>query len=139
MKNLTSVLLFALFITLNTSCGSNNSKATPVIEEAGEDVAVKKFANLIEEGHRVLIDVRTPNEFAKGHIKGAKMINFMAPNFEEKMNQLDKKNTSYLVYCAVGGRSRGAMKKMKAAGFKSVYNLAGGVNAWSVEGMTLEQ
>ena len=69
----------------------------------------------------ILLDVRTPQEFSTGHIKGALNINFSAPDFTSKIDELDKSAT-YLVYCKVGGRSSKAMKLMQEKGFKKVFN-----------------
>ena len=135
----TYTLLLSLLVFFTTSCGSNDATseaARPPVLEAAEDVDANKFESLID-GSKVILDVRTPGEYAGGHIEGAQLINISSPDFDQKIEKLDKNNTSYLVYCAVGGRSRRAMQKMKAAGFKSVYNLATGVNGWKAAGKKL--
>jgi rhodanese-related sulfurtransferase len=81
----------------------------------------------------VLLDVRTPEEVAAGIIPGAVNIDFTAPDFAEKIAGLDKDKT-YYVYCKVGGRSAKAIDKMKGTGFKSLYNLEGGYDAWVQKG-----
>ena len=95
--------------------------------------AIRPFTNISPEQAQVLIhrntdnpkfillDVRTPQEFSTGHIKGALNINFSAPDFASKIDELDKSAT-YLVYCKVGGRSSKAMKLMQEKGFKKVFN-----------------
>lgn len=130
-------LLLSLFVFFALSCGSSDStteEARPPVLEAAEDIDVNKFESLMNEGYKVILDVRTPRENASGYIEGAQLINVASPDFNEKIAKLDKTNTSYLVYCAVGGRSRKAMQVMKAAGFKSVYNLATGINGWKAAG-----
>lgn len=72
-----------------------------------------------------LIDVRTPEEFADGHLKGATNIDFNGPDFAEKISELDK-DDEYTLYCRSGRRSGLALEAMKAAGFTKVTN-AGGV------------
>ncbi|ENO17454.1 phage shock protein PspE [Schaalia cardiffensis F0333] len=72
-----------------------------------------------------LIDVRTPEEFADGHLKGATNIDFNGPDFAEKISELDK-DGEYTLYCRSGRRSGLALEAMKAAGFTKVTN-AGGV------------
>ncbi|MCB9324462.1 MAG: rhodanese-like domain-containing protein [Lewinellaceae bacterium] len=98
-----------------------------------KDVDARLFKQLISKGDVVLIDVRTPGEYAQGHLKNSKLINFMDKNFETQIAQLDKGATT-LVYCHSGRRSAGAMKKMKSAGFTEVYNLVGGIGAWAAAG-----
>ena len=72
-----------------------------------------------------LIDVRTPEEFADGHLKGATNIDFNGPDFAEKISELDK-DGEYTLYWRSGRRSGLALEAMKAAGFTKVTN-AGGV------------
>lgn len=72
-----------------------------------------------------LIDVRTPEEFADGHLKGATNIDFNSADFAEKISELDK-DGEYTLYCRSGRRSGLALEAMKAAGFTKVTN-AGGV------------
>lgn len=79
------------------------------------------------EGKKVqLIDVRTPKEFASGHIKGAKNINFFSGRFNMEFNTLDKNKPVYL-YCRSGSRSRQTSKKIALYGFTEIYDLKGGI------------
>jgi rhodanese-related sulfurtransferase len=76
----------------------------------------------------VVLDVRTPAEFNAGYIPGAKLIDYRAPDFDQKIAQLDRSKT-YLVYCRTGNRSSHACGKLDAMNLKS-YNLTGGIVAW---------
>ena len=78
----------------------------------------------------VVLDVRTPGEYAQGHLKQSKLMNFRGENFEEELSKLDKSKT-YLIYCRSGGRSGMALKLMEKLEFESVYNMSGGFNDWS--------
>ena len=82
-----------------------------------------------ENEHFVILDVRTPSEFNAGHIDGATNVNCNASDFEERMKKFDK-NDIFLLYCASGGRSSSALKKMKAWGFTKIYHLKQGYNGW---------
>ena len=73
----------------------------------------------------VLLDVRSPEEYKDGHIKGAISMNIEDKNFSEKIKFLKKENNIF-VYCAEGGRSREASEILTRAGFPYVYNLNGG-------------
>lgn len=73
----------------------------------------------------VILDVRTPEEFAAGHLQNAQLLNKFSPDFEKQLRTLDR-NKEYLVYCKVGGRSGDATKLMAALGFKTVYDATQG-------------
>jgi len=70
----------------------------------------------------VILDVRTPEEFADGHIDGAINIDYYADGFKQKLAALSH-NKTYLVYCRSGNRSRTTLSMMKSLGFKAVYNV----------------
>ncbi len=82
---------------------------------------------------KTVLDVRTAQETATGIIPGAIEIDFLAPDFSRQLTKLDKTKPVF-VYCAVGGRSAKAMQQMQQAGFKTVYNLTGGLGAWHQAG-----
>ena len=93
---------------------------------------------LAQQTNIIILDVRTPKEFSAGHLVGATNIDFQASGFEQKLSALDK-NKSYLVHCAVGGRSAKARAKMKALNFKSIYHLDVGFKAWEAAGKKVEK
>ena len=99
-------------------------------------VDAKGAAKLIEEKKVTVIDVRTQNEFADGHIEGAKVIDFTEDDFKTKVAALDKA-TPYLVHCAAGGRSTKALDTFKKLGFSNITHLDGGLNAWTAAGLKL--
>ncbi|MEQ9426625.1 MAG: rhodanese-like domain-containing protein [Cyclobacteriaceae bacterium] len=127
MRNL---LLPFIVITL-ISCSSNaQERAIPTISP--DDLKSK-----IESGEGVLLDVRRPDEIAKGVIKADVLnYNFSASDFNNNIAQLDKDET-YYVYCAVGGRSGKTVQKMKEMGFENVYNVEGGIVKWQEVGNKL--
>lgn len=84
------------------------------------------------------VDVRTPQEYTGGYIRNAVNIDFNAPDFKEKINELDK-NIRYIVYCQSGGRSAAASKIMAELGFKYIYNITGGYSAWVAAGFPVHQ
>lgn len=84
---------------------------------------------LIEKDDSVfLLDVRTPKEYQKEHIPGAKLIPIDELN--ERLDELDPDQPT-LVYCAIGGRSRVGAQLLAGKGFSTVYNLSGGIKAWN--------
>ena len=106
-------------------------------DEAGEvkNVDAEKAKALLadKEKNIVVLDVRTPEEYKEGHIRDAKLVNFRAEDFESKLGELDK-SKSYLVHCRSGGRSSAALEAFKKLGFKSIYQLDGGMLAWQEAG-----
>ena len=91
-----------------------------------------EWRNLLSEDSAAeIIDVRTPNECAEGIIENATIINFLeASAFLEAINKLDK-NKNYYLYCRSGSRSAQACHRLDSIGFKSTYNLVGGMLAWN--------
>lgn len=82
----------------------------------------------------VILDVRTPAEYAEGHLEGAKQLDYLdAEAFDAGVKSLDKANT-YYIYCRSGRRSHGACEKMKAQGFK-VFDMEGGYLNWTKQGL----
>lgn len=86
----------------------------------------------------VILDVRTPEEYAEGHIPGAVLLNFKAPNFAAELGKLDPAK-NYLVHCAAGVRSAKACEQMHQLGFPHILNLGGGLQAWQAEGKPVEK
>ncbi|PKQ14704.1 MAG: rhodanese-like domain-containing protein, partial [Actinobacteria bacterium HGW-Actinobacteria-8] len=77
-----------------------------------------------------VIDVRTPAEFADGHLPGAVNINVEDPTFPDAIAALDA-TADYAVYCRSGNRSRVAMDYMTQAGVTRTVGLEGGITAWT--------
>lgn len=84
---------------------------------------------MAEERQGIYLDVRHPQEIARGHIANASMVNIAEPDFDKKVARMQKSKAIF-VYCASGYRSAAAAKKLQALGFASVYNLIGGIGAW---------
>lgn len=98
------------------------------------DTNVAGFAKLIENENVQLLDVRTPAEYAEGHIAGALNIDYFDRGFlQEAMDSLDKERP-VAVYCRSGRRSADAAEKLSREGYK-VTNLLGGIMAWENAGM----
>jgi rhodanese-related sulfurtransferase len=93
---------------------------------------------LIGDKRVVVLDIRTPGEFSTGKIAGAKNIDFQAPDFEQRIDSLDK-SKSYLVHCASGGRSTHSLMLFKKHQFQSIYHLDGGIKAWQKAGLPVEK
>lgn len=84
-----------------------------------------------------LLDVRTPTEFAAGHLKAARNIDIRDSTFIRQLAQLDR-SRPILVYCLVGGRSAKAATLLADAGFERIYDMQGGYSKWSAGGRPVE-
>ena len=111
----------------STTAGSTTSPAT------GQHVSASDFATDMKAPGTIVLDVRTPAEYASGHLPAAQNIDIEAPDFATRIAALDKAAT-YAVYCHSGNRSGTALEQMSAAGFTHVYDLAGGIGAWQQMG-----
>jgi rhodanese-related sulfurtransferase len=107
--------------------------------ENAHDLAPDEFSDLMAKTpQKIILDVRTNEEVARGIIKGAIQLDFMAPDFEQSLQKLDKTKPIF-VYCAVGGRSGQTVELMQQLGFQEVYNLQGGLDAWQHAGLPIAQ
>ncbi|MEM7702653.1 MAG: rhodanese-like domain-containing protein [Pseudomonadota bacterium] len=84
----------------------------------------------------IVLDVRTPEEFAQGHIEGAVNLNARSESFIEDLAKLDK-DSAYLVHCRSGRRSAKAVAAMQEAEFKDVAHLDAGMLGWNEAGKPL--
>ena len=121
--------LIALIGSILLLAGCSSSSSTI-------DLSVTEFSSKVAEAGVITLDVRTPGEYAEGHLEGAQLIDFQSGNFENEISSLDK-NATYAVYCRSGNRSGQAVKVMHDAGFHNVYNLNGGVIDWANAGLPL--
>lgn len=86
----------------------------------------------------VLLDVRTADEYAAGHLRGAANIDWFASSFMSQVEAAFPKGTPLAVYCRSGKRSAAAAAKLSKAGY-SVYNMVGGYIAWTEAGLPITQ
>ena len=103
-----------------------------------EDVTPQEAFTLIQNNQNnpdfVIIDVRTPGEFAEGYIENAINIDFHSETFRDELDNLDK-NRKYVIYCRSGGRSGNALNIMAELNFMEIYNISGGIIVWNAEGL----
>lgn len=103
-----------------------------------KDVSPKEASTLIQNNQNnpdfVVIDVRTPEDFANGHIANAVNIDYYSVTFRNDINKLDK-TKNYLIYCQSGNRSGKARDIMRELGFQEVHNMLGGIIGWKAEGL----
>ena len=97
------------------------------------DMDVTEFGLLLKENEAALIDVRTPGEFAQGHIAAAVNVDWNGDSFVEKVKAAYLLDKPLAVYCRSGRRSAAAAKALASEGY-TVYNLKGGYLAWCEAG-----
>jgi phage shock protein E len=136
------LLLAGLALTIS-SCDYITGKAIessvqapagePVIKNVSPTDAYGIIAKNAGQANFFIIDVRTPEEYADGHIPGAINRNLNAPTFRDDIDKFDKNNI-YIIYCRTGVRSAAARDIMKELGFKNIINVTGGYVEWLAQG-----
>lgn len=137
MKYGTTLKALGLLIALSmlmTACSSGSDTATIelVSPERAADVIGEDPAGL------VVLDIRTPEEFAEVRIADAINVDFYAPDFADQLDVLDKSDP-YVMYCRTGNRSSEAIETMRELGFEEVYEIDGGIVNWYDSGYPIEQ
>lgn len=128
MKNL-SFLALVIFMVFASCKKEDDPKITVITAE--------EMQFFLEADNVQLIDVRSQEQFNKGHIQGAQNIDFLSPTFFEDINKLDKDKPVYL-YCNSGNRSAKCAQKMIEIGFIKIYDLDGGFSKWQHEGLEIQ-
>jgi thioredoxin len=104
-------------------------------QNANYGLTVNEFNDKLKQTPNAqLIDVRTSGEFAGGHLENAINYDWNGDNFESQIKELDKQKPVF-VYCLSGGRSASAASSMRSAGFKTVYEMNGGMIKWRAAGL----
>lgn len=116
------------------SCGSATTSPDITL------VSVSEASAVIEEAPAALVvlDVRTPEEYNQGHLEGAINVDFYAEDFAAQLDQLDK-DVPYVLYCKSGNRSGQTAPIMTDLGFDEVFEIDGGIDAWSAAGEPLQR
>ena len=123
----------------NTDSGSD-ATAAPTAEVAtgfstvSADDAAAVLADAPDE--LVVLDVRTPEEYAEGHLEGAVLVDFYDADFADQLGELDP-DVPYLVYCRSGNRSGQTLPLMEQLGFGSASDIDGGILAWADAGLPI--
>ena len=124
----TFVLSGALLLS---ACGGDTATADLVSVGEGHVLLAEPPAGL------VVLDVRTPEEFAESHLAGAININVEGSGFEEAVADMDE-GAPVFVYCRTGRRSANAIGIMQDLGFTDLYDLDGGIVSWTHAGLPTE-
>jgi len=101
-----------------------------------ENVSVNEFSRIIAQKDVQILDVRTPEEYAEGHIEGALLANYNGEAFKEDALKVLDKGKKVAVYCRSGRRSALAAEILSKEGF-TLYNLETGINGWTKDNKPL--
>lgn len=128
MRRISRILLVVLALGAVALAGCSSDGAL-------ETVSPESAAETIESNPDVVVlDIRTPEEFAGGFIEGAVNIDFYAADFNDQLASLDK-DAEYVVYCRSDNRSGQAMDVFADLGFQTVTEIDGGIVAWYETGL----
>ncbi|MBL7802431.1 MAG: thioredoxin [Saprospiraceae bacterium] len=119
----TRSLVVPAILLLLAACNGPSSPETGLLTAAAFDQQLQATPDA------QLLDVRTPEEYAKGHLPKALNIDWYEASFAEQAARLDH-NKPVFVYCLSGGRSAEAAARLRSAGFSKVYDLDGGILKW---------
>ena len=104
-----------------------------------KEVNSKQANTMLQKDSKLLVlDVRTPEEFKEGHIKGAINIDIRQEDAFSKIDKLNR-NSKYLVYCRTNHRSGMAVDHMLKSGFKTVYQMMDGFPGWAANNLPSEK
>lgn len=113
---------------------SGGALLMPTLQRGGSRVSLLQATQLLNQGKSVVLDIRSPEDFAAGHIRDARHIPLK--ELKSRISELDKfKSKSVIVVCSSGSQSARAASVLKGAGFNEVYSLDGGLAAWRAQGL----
>ena len=128
------------WMLISVALASGGMLLWPLIAESASAGKLSPTAavQLINREKAVVIDVCEPDEFARGHVIGAK--NLPLAQVDEKLAQLVKnKSTHVIMVCQVGARSARAAAAARKLGYENVQSLSGGLRAWVAATMPTEK
>ena len=106
----------------------------PALAPRGKRATPLQVTQMINRGKTTVVDVRSAEEFAAGHLRDAKHIPLA--DLGNRIGELDKsKNRTVVVVCQTGARGDKAARQLQAAGFEDVHSLEGGLTAWKAAGL----
>lgn len=101
---------------------------------------VNQVEEYIKSGKYIVVDVRKPDEYSAGHIKGASNVDYYDDNFESLFEEkYSDKNQGYIIYCRSGMRSQYSAEILEELGYKNLINMTGGFLAWQDAGKPVEK
>ena len=127
IKSAIYLIIMAMCATQASGCTKNDNIIS---------VSAPEFEKEIKTESVQILDVRTPQEYAQGHIDGALNINVQSDDFKKIAKRKLSKEPTVLVYCRSGRRSLDAAEILTELGYK-VVNLKGGIIEWEEDGLPI--
>jgi rhodanese-related sulfurtransferase len=126
-------------LTVAIAVISGGALLFPALMPRGRQATPLQATQMINRGKSTaVIDVRSADEFAAGHLRDAK--NMPLADLATRIGELDKnKVKTVILVCQSGARADKAARQLKSAGFEDIYTLEGGVKAWSAAGLPLSK
>jgi rhodanese-related sulfurtransferase len=137
MKKLSTILAATCALLLSQACGRPAGQALAAggplnLDAAGFQTALAKTADAL------LLDVRTPGEFAAGRLAGALNMDIGSADFQTRAGSLDRTRPLF-VYCRTGNRSSHAIALLIELGYTNITHLACGIVCWNAAGLPVER
>ncbi len=138
MGKLRTIILSVMIVAIFSGCVSDTK---PPGKTQYTDISVQQGKAMIDRGEVFILDVRTQEEYASGHINGSTLLavqDIPKQELTEKLKEIPK-NRKILVYCRSGRRSAEASGILAENGFAQVYNMQGGITEWMNSGYEVEK
>ena len=117
-------LLLIAAAPVAAGCQTPTTPTTAAPSSPAEAPMAERVRAALADSGAVVLDVRTPAEWAGGYVQGARQLDVTDPGFDAGLAGLDKAKT-YYVYCRSGNRSGRAIERMRAQGFTALVNAGG--------------
>ena len=133
-----SLLCLSIVTILLTGCVDSEEASVATNQDGNDSSAKSQFVNmkaseaakiLKNKPEAVVLDIRTPKEYAEGHIPDAINIDYKADSFESELEKLDR-DTTYLMHCRSGRRSANSLEIFEKLGFRHVIHMDDGILGW---------
>jgi rhodanese-related sulfurtransferase len=142
LNNMLFIGLFIVSIYFFSGCITNNEQqrenetTEQILLHINPQEAYELIQNNSNNPDFVILDVRTLEEYRHGHLSNAIIIDYYNETFRNELDELDKEKT-YLIYCRTGRRTGETKIIMEDLGFKSVFNMLGGITQWELLGLPI--
>ena len=122
--------LFLLLLLLLTGCGGTASNASS--ESSYQQISQEEAKEMMDTQDVIILDVREQDEYDSGHIPGAVLLPVGTIDEETAAEVIPEKDSTVLVYCRSGNRSKTASSALAELGYTNIYEF-GGINTWPYE------
>ena len=122
--------LFLLLLLLLTGCGGTASNVSS--ESSYQQISQEEAKEMMDTQDVIILDVREQDEYDSGHIPGAVLLPVGTIDEETAAEVIPEKDSTVLVYCRSGNRSKTASSALAELGYTNIYEF-GGINTWPYE------